>query len=133
MLRTITILRGDFMKAFIENVKLRPKQFIMSFILPCLVVWGALLILESNIQQVMIYGIVSFLLFSIRFNLYISSDVLSEKLNNIIKEKKISKEKLFEITGLTKYEVTEKETHFEFYMTSSRKKKYLEMIKCYDA
>ncbi|MGK9044829.1 hypothetical protein [Mammaliicoccus vitulinus] len=116
------------MNSVIENVKRRPNQFILSFILPCLMIWVALLILESNIQQVMITGVGSFILLFMYFNLFISSEVLSEKLNKIVKEKNISKEKLFEITGLTKYEVTEKENHFEFYMSSSRKKKYMRLL-----
>lgn len=52
----------------------------------------------------------------------ISSEVLNDKLNNIIKEKGITKEQLFDITGLTKYEVSERNGYYDFYFSVSKKK-----------
>lgn len=120
------------MNTITENIKLRPKQFIFSFIIPCLIVWIALLILKSDIVQIILFGVVMVLLNFIHFNVFVTREVLNEKLNSHIRKKNISKEKLYEITGLTKYEVTENENTYEFFVSSSRKKKYLKILENYN-
>ncbi|WP_323703469.1 hypothetical protein [Mammaliicoccus sp. Dog046] len=120
------------LNGMLENIKYRPKRFVVAFILPCLIMWIGLLIFGTSMGQFLIYGIGVVIVVFINFNLYISNEVVDEKLNNEIRKKNISKEELFEITGLTQYEVSQKENHFEFYCSPTRKKKYLKMIEEYE-
>lgn len=118
------------MNTIIKNIKERPKQFIICVGVPSL--WPLLLLWDHiKIESFLIIGIGMSIMVFANFNMNASQEVLGEELNQIIKKHSISKERLFEITGLTKYEVTEKDHQFEFHVSLGRKKKYLNMLKEY--
>ncbi|QQQ10245.1 hypothetical protein JJL48_13550 [Mammaliicoccus sciuri] len=118
------------MNTVIKNIKQRPKQFILCVGIPCL--WPLLLLWDNiKIESFIIIGIGMSIIVFVNFNMNASHEVLGEELNQIIKKHGVSKEHLFEITGLTKYEVTEKDHQFEFHVSPGRKKKYLNMLKEY--
>lgn len=117
------------MNTIIKNIKQRPKQFILCVAIPCL--WPLLLLWDNiKIESFIIIGIGMSIMVFVNFNMNASHEVLGKELNQIIKKHGVSKEHLFEITGLTKYEVTEKDHQFEFHVSPGRKKifKYVERI-----
>ncbi len=120
------------MNSVIENIKFKPLRFTFTFVLPAILIIVCLAIFKTSTFTLWM-GAFWIILFFLNFNLFISSEVLNDKLNNIIKEKGITKEQLFDITGLTKYEVTERNGYYDFYFSGFKKKKYLKMLKNYNA
>lgn len=120
------------MNSVIENIKFKPSQFIFTFVLPSVLIIVMLAIFNTSTFTLWL-GAFWIIIFFLNYNMIISSEVLNDKLNNIIKEKGITKEQLFDITGLTKYEVTERNGYYDFYFSGSKKKKYLKMLKNYNA
>ena len=119
------------MNSVIENIKFKPLRFTFTFVLPAILIIVCLAIFKTSTFTLWM-GAFWIILFFLNFNLFISSEVLNDKLNNVIKEKGITKEQLFDITGLTKYEVTERNGYYDFYFSGSKKKKYLKMLKNYN-
>ncbi|WP_315295746.1 hypothetical protein [Mammaliicoccus lentus] len=120
------------MNSVIENIKFKPRRFIFMFVIPAILIIVCLAIFKTSTFTFWIGAFWILIIFQ-GFNTSVSSEILNDELNNIIKEKGITKEQLFEITGLTKYEVTERNGHYDFYFSGSKMKKYLKMLKNYDA
>lgn len=119
------------MKTIIENIKLRPQRFILEVIVSILILCVLLIVFRLNTFNQMTMIIFLVIIF-INFSMFVSSERLSRELNQLIKEKYLTREQLFEITGLTQYEVTEENGKFVFYMTPVKKKRYKKVIERYN-
>lgn len=114
-----------FTKIFVE----KPFQVFLCILIP----WLLLVIIlwdEPNTKSTVLkFSIVVIPQWEFIFNTM--SKNLDKELNEIIKKHNISKDKLFQITRLSNYELTENEGQFKFHVSPRRKKKYLNMLKEY--